>query len=554
MDIKNYLKLDIFTFLSQIRNLENKKRKTEFEKLIYMLSIQYTYVNYNKPPKLNYPYSKQIELTIKEHLMEEANNFIKARLYHYLFVNKCEQYDNAKKAYDNYILCISKNYDVEFNCYCLFFAYNIYLTLNKQLNIDKIKEAAMIIYEQIEFNNRAAVLHFYNLFFDFELIQADKLLAICDLKMEANIKENYFIYEGYSKLKKHIYKKQKEKGIIDNSQFERNLLDDDLLKAEQYFDLAEKSIESEDQAYYYGKAIDSYKKSNNGNTDNCLKAKRKLAECNIENSNDMVYSTMPVDIAKKIKNIKKLVKENNEKQNMELLFNCNDIIKRKDAINLSEYIAKEQLTIFLNAKINMKEKTIKLKEKIIDREGKTITYTSPLNPIYNSTLLMVGKGEIILELIKLIKHKYENIPALFDEIIDQCYIIKEENKHLVKRGMSFCFNFEFDAGLSILIPQVEASIRELGLVYGIPELELKSDYTEEVNTVSYVINNKKFIDKIDEDILFNIEAIFDSKSGLNLRNRFAHGLISKFDSEQYIYAWWFYMILIYIYRKWFIWN
>ena len=114
------------------------------------------------------------------------------------------------------------------------------------------------------------------------------------------------------------------------------------------------------------------------------------------------------------------------------------------------------------------------------------------------------------ELIKLIKHKYENIPALFDEIIDQCYIIKEENKHLVKRGMSFCFNFEFDAGLSILIPQVEASIRELGLVYGIPELELKSDYTEEVNTVSYVINNKKFIDKIDEDILFNIEAIFDS--------------------------------------------
>ena len=64
-----------------------------------------------------------------------------------------------------------------------------------------------IIYEQIEFNNRAAVLHFYNLFFDFELIQADKLLAICDLKKEANIKENYFIYEGYSKLKKHIYKK-----------------------------------------------------------------------------------------------------------------------------------------------------------------------------------------------------------------------------------------------------------------------------------------------------------------------------------------------------------
>ena len=34
---------------------------------------------------------------------------------------------------------------------------------------------------------------------------------------------------------------------------------------------------------------------------------------------------------------------------MELLFNCNDIIKRKDAINLSEYIAKT-LTIFLMQK------------------------------------------------------------------------------------------------------------------------------------------------------------------------------------------------------------
>ena len=40
----------------------------------------------------------------------------------------------------------------------------------------------------------------------------------------------------------------------------------------------------------------------------------------------------------------------------------------------------------------MKEKTIN-KEKIIDREGKNDYYTSH-NPIYNSTLLMVGKAKL----------------------------------------------------------------------------------------------------------------------------------------------------------------
>lgn len=77
---------------------------------------------------------------------------------------------------------------------------------------------------------------------------------------------------------------------------------------------------------------------------------------------------------------------------------------------------------------------------------------------------------------------------------------------------------------------------------------MEADGTERVRTMDDIISLKEVTDSLHEDILINIQALFLSRYGANLRNCIAHGMVSDsdFHSALCMYAWAFIFRLCYI--------
>ena len=79
---------------------------------------------------------------------------------------------------------------------------------------------------------------------------------------------------------------------------------------------------------------------------------------------------------------------------------------------------------------------------------------------------------------------------------------------------------------------------------------MEGDGTERVRTMDDIISLKEVTDSIHEDILINIQALFLSRYGANLRNCIAHGTVSdsSFQSALCMYAWAFIFRLCYMWQ------
>ena len=93
---------------------------SDFIKLVNLLCRHFHVVDYKEEEHFYMIYDEKHNQLINHNLNYETNSFVAARLHHYLFSNKNKKFDDGKIAYENYIKCVSKDFDFEFNCSCVF--------------------------------------------------------------------------------------------------------------------------------------------------------------------------------------------------------------------------------------------------------------------------------------------------------------------------------------------------------------------------------------------------------------------------------------------------
>ena len=150
-----------------------------------------------------------------------------------------------------------------------------------------------------------------------------------------------------------------------------------------------------------------------------------------------------------------------------------------------------------------------------------------------------------------IQFKYDITEHDVQKIVEDSIFVPVERRIADKKGLFAGFNNDFLTALSILMPQVDNSIRNFAEMCGEVVYNVKEDGSEELKSMNAVLDLPKVKECFDEDLLFSLNTIFCSKYGLNMRNEVAHGTLDDtyFNSYWVLYVWWFVFKLCYMYTK-----
>ena len=115
------------------------------------------------------------------------------------------------------------------------------------------------------------------------------------------------------------------------------------------------------------------------------------------------------------------------------------------------------------------------------------------------------------------------------KLLDYPYI--EENKiSVIYKGFERYFRKDYISSLHILVPSLESLIREMLFFQGCPVTIVSSEVTQSENTLSSLFDtekNEKVLSIFGNDLHKYIKYILVEKTGFNIRNIIAHGLVKE---------------------------
>lgn len=128
-------------------------------------------------------------------------------------------------------------------------------------------------------------------------------------------------------------------------------------------------------------------------------------------------------------------------------------------------------------------------------------------------------------------------------------IIPEKREILVANALYQGFDGDFRTSVYLLAPQVENIVRQLLKSKGIVTTTIQLDGIEHEIGLSSLLDKPEAKDILGNDLWFELQAVFSSSLGPNLRNEVGHGLLDdeKSGSIYSVYAWW--MIFRWIIRN-----
>jgi hypothetical protein len=95
------------------------------------------------------------------------------------------------------------------------------------------------------------------------------------------------------------------------------------------------------------------------------------------------------------------------------------------------------------------------------------------------------------------------------------------------RGLQSGFYVDWLGSMSLLIPQVEASIRNVLKKIGIPTISVGTDGIQEEIDINRLLDRDDVKEIFGEGGVFDLRAILIERFGYKMRNRSSHGLMSK---------------------------
>ena len=88
-------------------------------------------------------------------------------------------------------------------------------------------------------------------------------------------------------------------------------------------------------------------------------------------------------------------------------------------------------------------------------------------------------------------------------------------------------NRDFRKTVSELVPQIESMLRELLRLLEIPTRKaIRVGAGSELKNINDVLVDERVLETLDENLVLFLRAVYIDKRALNLRNNFAHGILS----------------------------
>lgn len=171
-----------------------------------------------------------------------------------------------------------------------------------------------------------------------------------------------------------------------------------------------------------------------------------------------------------------------------------------------------------------------LRLKIIQQEEmrRAITVASQLEP---------GRVQIVLD--------HQPDARVFTTLASLTPFVPHGHEYIFGRGFAHFFNADFLEAAHLLVPQLEASLRHVLENADIDTNRIKSDLTQANATLSTILDETGDLRKpletlLGEDVVFEIDNLFNYPAGPALRHRMAHGLLSQnvFVGADVRYACW----------------
>ncbi len=108
------------------------------------------------------------------------------------------------------------------------------------------------------------------------------------------------------------------------------------------------------------------------------------------------------------------------------------------------------------------------------------------------------------------------------------------------QGFQKGFEGDFVVSTHLLILQIENSLRYVLNQNNVITSSLSSEGLQEDYDINQLLYMSELVDVFGEDILFDLKGLLIEAAGSNLRNRMAHGLVTRneFFSAEAIYLWW----------------
>ncbi|MBS0883485.1 hypothetical protein JK231_23115 [Pantoea sp. JGM49] len=136
----------------------------------------------------------------------------------------------------------------------------------------------------------------------------------------------------------------------------------------------------------------------------------------------------------------------------------------------------------------------------------------------------------------------------FDALVNYSHFVPFGHEHLFSLGFSRLFQGDFASAAYILIPQLENTLRHVLFCNGKDSSKFNDGEFQEDRTLSGLLENRKsdLVSVLGENIVNEIDLLFNYKAGPSLRHKVAHGKLAAgncYDTDT-VYACWFIFRLI----------
>ena len=118
--------------------------------------------------------------------------------------------------------------------------------------------------------------------------------------------------------------------------------------------------------------------------------------------------------------------------------------------------------------------------------------------------------------------------------------VPEGREAIFARGLHAGLQGDFVVAIPLLTPQLENSIRHVLTQHGVVTSKLNSKGIQDFYSLGKILHLPEMIEILGEDITFDLQGLLIERSGANLRNEMAHGLMDSKDffRTHAVYLWW----------------
>lgn len=152
-------------------------------------------------------------------------------------------------------------------------------------------------------------------------------------------------------------------------------------------------------------------------------------------------------------------------------------------------------------------------------------------------------GVILWWGIEYLKRNYVFEKQNLSFLVEENAIIPQGRDQVFLSAIFYGLNGDMYEALHILAPQMENTFRTIAEEAGSVMVDIKKDYTVQEQLLTHIFKDDLLWDCYDNDILFLFKGLLNEKSGANIRNEIAHGIMTREKGNSGIAVYFYCLVL-----------